>query len=175
MTPRIGHGYGLPAPRAYSRKDSQGGPDACVRRDGSLTIEATGPPGSGVPAPCPTQSGAGLGQAGSCFFSGCDGGVSYRREILRRTSPGGVPSLKITASMGQGRFWVPRKALQQINLETIGGWALGRRHDLGPHRGLMGRVVGRRHRVSRRSTRGLEASDWPPVLFGGSGEMEERP
>jgi hypothetical protein len=95
-----------------------------------------------VASPCPVlpNQEPALGRPAPAFFSGRDGGVSYRREILRRISHGSVPSLKITVSVGQGRPWAPRKAFQQRKLEVLGGCAVARFQDLGPHRGLTGTV-----------------------------------
>ena len=76
----------------------------------------------------------------------------------------GLSRLKITVSAGQGRPWAPRKALQQRNLEATGGWALGRRHDLGPHRGLTGRVAG--------DARGRPGTERQPAVDGsGDGRL----
>jgi hypothetical protein len=112
----------------------------CVRRDGSLTIEATGPPGSGVPVPCPTQLGAGLGQAGSYFFSDGDGRAPYRRESLRRISRERTES----GNHGVGGAIPPLGTTQTTPAQKLrGGRWIGRwqgTHGLGPHRGLTGRV-----------------------------------
>ena len=85
---------------------------------------------------------------------------------------------KITVSVGQGRAWVPRKALQHRYLEPAGGWPLERRDDLGPGASRGGRWRGHRGEAGMTGTEadqwaiGMETSAWPAVFFGGSGGVK---
>src|SRR6185295_1958929 len=68
--------------------------------------------------------------------------------VTPRTTAGHL-ILKITVSVVQFRPWAPCNSLQQRSLETSGGWRLARLHELGPHRGLTGRVVAGAGRASK--------------------------
>src|SRR5215210_7222529 len=67
-------------------------------------------------------------------------------------------------------------ALQYRDLEDSGGWLLAQAGGLGSHRGLTGRVGGRRREAKEDGDGGgpadRKASGWPAVFVGGSGRGE---